>query len=73
MDEHAQHWLRLAEVERERARHLVQLGSPTGYTGAYELRAKLYEQTARALELERDTGIPHCSCCLKPRRNHGKV
>jgi hypothetical protein len=37
---------------------------------ACKARADAYERTARALEMERDSGVWHCSCCLMPKGSH---
>jgi hypothetical protein len=29
-------------------------------------QAETYKRTAEALRIEARTGVPHCSCCMKP-------
>lgn len=38
------------------------------FDGVYRNKAKTYRDVVRALQLQAETGIPHCSCCLKPHR-----
>jgi len=61
IQESIEHWRALAEEQRTR---------PTwdryACAQACAARAETYERTARSLELQRDTGMPHCACCLKP-------
>jgi hypothetical protein len=57
-----EHWKDLAEKER---RSKV-LDSRYGSTKSHDCRIDLYERTARAIEIQLDTGIAVCSCCFKP-------
>jgi len=59
------HWRMLATEQRQRAAR-----RPDLYPAAPN-KAALYERTATSLELELETGIPHCVCCLKPRDTKG--
>jgi len=58
LERHAKEWERLAaeqdEIQGEPAMH----------------RANTYRRTAQAFRLEISTGVPHCSCCLKPTSTH---
>lgn len=61
--ESATHWEglasyadRMGDWEREHGRH----------DGVYRNQAKMYRDAAKACQLEAKTGLPHCSCCLKP-------
>jgi hypothetical protein len=62
-------WRKVAQEERDR----VRLGLTYGHNGTALRNAELYDDTARALEIERDTGIPTCVSCFKPftRNNRG--
>ncbi|MFA6094160.1 MAG: hypothetical protein WC986_14575, partial [Elusimicrobiota bacterium] len=61
MNPHAAEWRLLADQERKRPEwdhcYLPALA---------ERKAKLYEDTARAIELEEKTGVAHCACHLIP-------
>lgn len=59
------HWRELAEEMTKMAIYEERMGR-VGV--GYRNKAATCEQTARALELEVETGKPHCVCCLKPRR-----
>lgn len=63
MQEHIDEWRALAQESDRRAAYEDGRGS-SGV--AHHNRAELYRRTATALEMERDTGRPHCVCCLKP-------
>lgn len=63
MQEHIDHWRALATASDARAAYEDARGS-SGV--AHRNKAESYRAVARALELERDTGQPHCPCCLKP-------
>ena len=56
LDEAIIWWRSLARQELDRDGNAVALE-----------RARTYERTAEALELEKKTGVWHCVCCLKPR------
>lgn len=62
------HWRKLAEDE---------LAKPTwdrfALPAICETRAEMYEQTARSLELELETGIAHCTCHLLPYEEARKL
>lgn len=58
---HAQEWRDLAAKEREKL-----TWDPYLLPQIAESRAKLYEDTARAILKSDETGIPHCACHLKP-------
>lgn len=56
-------WSKLASDAEEFAAYEEARGS----SGAvYRNKAETYRRTVRALELERETGIAHCVCCLRP-------
>lgn len=57
-----QHWLALAD-EQDRAVAEGIACCPQ----ASRARADTFRRTARALQLEQETGKPHCVCCLKER------
>lgn len=61
----AQEWRDLAAEARRMADWDASQGISDGTVG-YN-KAAMYEQTAKALDLEATTGRPHCSCCLQPR------
>lgn len=68
--EAAAHWRSLAKSERRMAAHEEALGRPRGSTDVYYHKADTYDRTARALELEAETGKVHCSMCFGPHPNH---
>lgn len=49
-----EHWRELARIERAALRPSL----------ASRHRAELYDRTAEAIELTRETGIGHCACHL---------
>jgi hypothetical protein len=55
-------WRKVAQDERDR----IAFGLTYGSDNTALHNAKLYEDTARALEIERDTGIAGCGSCFKP-------
>lgn len=57
------HWKQIAQAERDL--HLV----TGGRFGRLDY-AEVCERTARALQMEIETGKPHCSCCLSPDNWH---
>lgn len=57
----AEWWRKLASDEIR----AYELGIQTN-KGTAEFRAWVYERTAKAIEIERDTGVSVCSCCHKP-------
>lgn len=60
LDEAIQQWVSLAEqVEHSAALSLI-------HPDVARAKSDLYRRAARALEIERDTGIAVCSCCHKP-------
>lgn len=63
------HWARLATEADDFATYEESLGR---FGGAYRNRARSYRQTVAALTLEIETGVPHCSCCLKTAAARGK-
>ena len=44
-----------------------------GDISAYWHKAKMYRDSAKAIRMEIQTGLPHCSCCLKPRGSYAHV
>ena len=62
------HWERLAREQDDWAAYEESRGSSGA---AARNRAESYRRAARADELERETGLPHCSCCLKPLKAKG--
>ena len=57
--ESIEHWRLLAATERKKL-----LWDKTLLPSIAESRARLYENTAKALELELKTGVTHCACHL---------
>jgi hypothetical protein len=60
----AEHWEALAAAELRMA---AWNDAHVGSGAAQRAKAATYQATAKALRLEAETGIPHCSCCLKRR------
>lgn len=61
------HWRKLAETELRMAQWDVEIGvAPAGMKTAKHWKAEMYEDTARSLEIERDTGVVTCVCHLIP-------
>lgn len=62
-------WRKVAQEERDRVRFSL----TCGHDGTALHNAALYDDTARALEMERDTGVAVCVSCFKPfnRNNRG--
>lgn len=60
----ANHWDRLA-AEALAAAEWDDLHVGSG--AASRAKAETYKRTAESLRMEHRTGVPHCSCCLKPR------
>jgi hypothetical protein len=54
-------WAKLANDEKKKAHDEKQRGF---YAGVHEAKAKTYEHTARSLQMELETGVPHCNCFL---------
>jgi len=61
--ESAAHWVKLAEAQEDEAADLKARGL---YADVHRSRAALYRRTAKALELEAETGLWHCVNHLKP-------
>jgi hypothetical protein len=62
IDQSIAHWISLADTLERRISE--------GYSicpQADRAKAGTYRRTAQALELEKQTGIWHCVCCLKPK------
>lgn len=57
------HWAQLAKEADEHADYLEGRGE---YAGDWRHKAETYRRTVRSLIQERETGKPHCVCCLKP-------
>ncbi len=81
-DASIKHWRKLAASERRMAVWDVHMGiAPAGMKTARHHKAAMYEDTARALLIERDTGVVTCVCHLIPmtacveraRRDAGKA
>ncbi len=70
IDNSIRHWRELAAQQQRLAKIERDRGSSDA---PQQSRAKMFEATAKALELQRDTGILHCSCCLKPMAFHRTV
>jgi len=61
----AAHWERLAEeADRFGEYEAVAVGSGS----AWFAKAKTYRDAAKALRMEAETGVWHCSCCLSPNK-----
>ena len=65
LDESIAHWETLAAEQAGMADYEESRGR---YGGVYRTRARTYGRAAEALRLEKAVGVPHCSCCLKPRK-----
>jgi hypothetical protein len=67
-----EHWLALATEEEKQAAWDRERGIDLSKPGcsAGDHRARVYRRTAEALQLERETGRPHCSACLGDHPNH---
>ncbi|HSX23291.1 MAG TPA: hypothetical protein VLE97_11010 [Gaiellaceae bacterium] len=67
-----EHWRRLASEAEDQAawdrEHGIDLSKPGCSAGDY--RAQTFRRTAEALQLELQTGRPHCSACLGDHPNH---
>lgn len=69
--ESAEHWERLASEAEEMAAWERDRGidlSPAG-SSAGDHKARTYRTRARTLRLQAETGLPHCMCHEKPRRD----
>lgn len=54
-------------VLADEAERLATYEESRGSSGsAWRNKAMVYRQTVRAIELERETGVAHCSCHLQP-------
>ena len=60
-----EHWTNLRDEANKRSRYERDLGNE-GTANVWRNKAESYERAAESLRLERQTGAPHCSCCLKP-------
>lgn len=61
------HWRALAADELRMAAWDVEMGiAPAGMKTAKHWSAEMYEDTARSLEIQRDTGVVTCVCHLIP-------
>ncbi len=56
------HWYALADEEER----YIELDITYGSDAVYRYRAETYRRAAKALEIQRDTGVAVCSCCHKP-------
>lgn len=56
-------WNKLADDAEQWASYEESRGH---YGGVYLNQADSYRRTAKALTIQRDTGIAVCSCCFKP-------
>jgi hypothetical protein len=63
-EEAAQHWEMLAQQQREARDHAVKAG--WGHPAPYNARIKTYENTAKVIRLQEETGQAHCVCHLVP-------
>jgi hypothetical protein len=59
------YWYQLAKDEAARRDMAVAQG--WGHPSSYDARIRSYEETARALRLELETGEVWCSCHLRPK------
>ncbi len=64
------HWKDLAKSERDKAEFLKSRGLPYGDVSSYYARAATYDRTAISIDLEIQTGRPHCVSCLKDHPSH---
>ena len=56
------HWYELADNEE----YMITNNLTCGSAKVFHVRADMYRRTAKALEIQRDTGIAVCSCHHKP-------
>ena len=67
LEESAKHWRELAQRSRDKAEWDRSIGiAPKDVKVAADHQAELYDQTARSIELEIETGKWHCVCHLSP-------
>lgn len=67
----ATHWNDLAnEADARDEWNRAHVGPPAEFQSAQNAQANTYRQTAWALALEADTGIPHCHACFGPHPAH---
>ena len=59
-------WGNLADSEESLAKFYEDNGKPYGSTDTYHYRAQMYRRVVQALQIQIDTGVSVCSCCLKP-------
>lgn len=64
--ESAAHWRKLADAETRDADDLQARGL---YAQVQRNKAKMFNDTARSIELEIETGKAHCTVCLGPHDN----
>jgi hypothetical protein len=64
--ESADHWNKLADDELRWASYEEGRGH---YGGVHRNRAEMFRKTARSLQLEIETGKPHCTVCVGPHLN----
>lgn len=66
------HSIALAEECERAAAWDREIGiAPVGVMVAKDHQAVMHRRSARAHELERETGKPHCVCCLMPKLGPG--
>jgi hypothetical protein len=63
------HWNRLAEEADQRADYEEGRGDANN-AKVIRTNAEMYRRTAKSIELEKQTGKPHCACCLSARPGH---
>ena len=68
LQESADHWNQLADDELRGAEYEEGRGH---YGGVHRNRAEMFRKTARSLELQVETGKPHCTACLHVVHMHG--
>ncbi len=66
----AAHWRQLAADKIAWAEYQESRGE---YSEVSRLNAKLYEDTARAIELTEEHGEPYCACHLRPMREMREI
>ena len=59
------HWRKLADEQDRAAAYADERG---WFSGTYRNRSKTYRDTARAIELELETGKSHCNMCIGANR-----
>jgi len=63
----ALHWEKLADAEIEKEAWDIKVGVFSGEGHSpYQSRAETYRRAAKALRIQKETGVAVCACCFKP-------